>query len=175
MDSPRTGDRPAPDTPRVHFVKWDDFDAMIKSLVGHVRRLGFAADCVVGIARGGCVPAVALSHALSVPDFSVISASVHKTDAVRAPRKTVAVRALASPPDYHARNVLLVDDVIHTGTTAFACQEFILGFAPSNLVCVALMRDTVESTSPSPSPPREVITANSVAAWVAFPWEPLAD
>lgn len=48
-------------------IKYDKdwFDRDIKSLVKQLKPLQF--DIIVGVNRGGCVPAVILSHALKVP------------------------------------------------------------------------------------------------------------
>lgn len=47
------------------YLSYDDIDSMCRNLEEHVSALH--PDLIVGIARGGCLPALHLSHALSVP------------------------------------------------------------------------------------------------------------
>ncbi len=155
-----------------HFVSWQDFDAMVKLLARELNASGMNPDCIVGIARGGCVPAVALSHALGVPAFSAIVARIHESDAVRAQKCDVSIEA--SSTTFRGRRVLLVDDVLHTGATARACCEFILRSEPRELFFTALLRDTFD-VKVAPSLPARMLTAKTVNAWVVFPWESAVD
>lgn len=161
--------------PPVHSVSWQDFDAMVQSLASQLGAACIVPDCIVGIARGGCVPAVALSHFLAPADFCVIRAQVHGSDAIRAEKGTVKVESLAGSRDFEGRKVLLVDDALHTGQTARACHDFVMRFAPAAIYFVALLRDTFKVEDPIPSLPCSVMTAGSVNAWVIFPWEPRDD
>lgn len=163
-DMPRTG------PPAVYRLTWAHFDSLVAEIAGSIRASTARPNCVVGIARGGCVPAVALSHALSIPDFSVILARVHKTDAVRANKTEVHAESIAGQHEFRDRRVLLVDDVIHTGATARACYDFVLRSRPSMITFAALLRDTVDVTRRILLPCTQVIP-KSVHAWVVFPWE----
>lgn len=163
---------PKPDTPPVHSVSWQDFDAMIESLASQLSADNLIPDCIVGIARGGCVPAVALSHVLAPSDFYVIRARVHGSDAVRAEKGAVHVESLAGGSDFGGQKVLLVDDALHTGATALACHEFVMRSRPDAIYFAALLRDTFDVNDPTPLLPCPVITAGSVNAWIIFPWEP---
>lgn len=51
----------------MNTIKYDKdwFDRDIKSLIGQLKDLQF--DIIVGVNRGGCLPAVILSHALKIP------------------------------------------------------------------------------------------------------------
>jgi len=50
-------------------MNWDEFDKEIRELG---RRIDYQPDAVIGIARGGVVPAVLLSKFLKVKDMYVL-------------------------------------------------------------------------------------------------------
>lgn len=156
--------------PPTYSVTWQEFDSMILWLASKLRETQPAPDYIVGIARGGCVPAVALSHLQPGSEFAVIRARIHNSDAIRARKTAVAVERMMLPSDIRGRRVLLVDDVLHTGTTARACYEFLQGMGPQSVEFMALLRDTydVQDELLLPFTP---ITTKSVNAWVVFPWE----
>lgn len=161
--------------PLLHTVNWRDFDALVEGLASQIKALGPLPDCIVGIARGGCVPAVALSHALGVSTFSVIAARVHSSDAVREAKSTAVVEGAMSLPTLAHRRVLLVDDVLHSGATGKACIEYLLQRDAVVVAFAALLRDTVGVESSDQLLPCETLTGQSVNAWVVFPWERRAD
>ena len=49
----------------------DAFVAAVHTLAAAIRDRGWAPDHLIGIGRGGLVPAVYLSHALGLPTLSV--------------------------------------------------------------------------------------------------------
>jgi len=162
---------PETGSPLTHSVSWQDFDAMIQTLACQLRSRELIPDCIVGIARGGCVVAVALSHALPPSKFCVIHAQVHRSDAVRAEKEPVRVQSLAGTTEFKGKKILLVDDALHTGATARACYDFVVRFQPSAVYYAALLQDTFD-VSGVPQLPCTVIIAGSVHAWIDFPWEP---
>lgn len=157
-------------SPPVYSVSWQEFDARIHELVSQLLASDIIPDCIVGIARGGCVVAVALSHAFPQSDFCVIQARIHKSDAIRAEKGAVRIQAVAGANEFNQKKVLLIDDVLHTGATARACYEFVNEYKPAAIYYAALLRDTLGVQSDPISFP--FITTGSVEAWVIFPWEP---
>jgi uncharacterized protein len=162
---------PETGSPPLHSVSWQDFDAMIQTLVSQLRASQINPDCIVGIARGGCVVAVALNHALPSAEFCVIQAQVHASDSIRAQKTPVQVQSLAGTTEFGGRKVLMVDDALHTGATARACHAFIIRSRPAAVYFAALLQDTFNVSEPTMLLPCPTITAGSVHAWIIFPWE----
>lgn len=163
---------PETGSPPLHSVSWQDFDAMIQSLASQLHASKIIPDCIVGIARGGCVVAVALSHLFPSAEFCVIRARVHQSDQVRAPRERVQVQSLAGSFEFTNQKILLVDDVLYTGTTAQACHDFVKGFEPAAIYFAALLQDTFDIAQLNPPLSFPVFIAGRVPAWIVFPWEP---
>lgn len=91
-------------------IKYDKdwFDRDIESLVKQLKQHKF--DLIVGVNRGGCLPAVVLSHALKTPvtmiDYSTRDgANIHPTSLYRYFEQLSGLY----------RKILLVDDLVDSG------------------------------------------------------------
>jgi hypothetical protein len=90
------------------FISWEKVDEALQKLAEQVSR-GFAPDFIVGVARGGLVPAVRLSHMLGKKEFRTIHVKYYKG------RKRLARPKLISDVGPLKGKVLVVDDVSDTG------------------------------------------------------------
>ena len=73
------------------FLSWTDIETAVESLAYQIRQSGEEIGAIVGLARGGLIPAVMLSHKLGIPLVS---------------------------EDHEAEGYLLiVDDICDTGNT----------------------------------------------------------
>lgn len=91
------------------FYSQANFDRDMKVLVGQLKGKGF--DLIIGINRGGCLPAVCLSHALKIPttmiDFSTRDgANIHPK----------SLYGFFEELTDHYDNILIVDDLVDSGT-----------------------------------------------------------
>jgi hypoxanthine phosphoribosyltransferase len=115
------------------LYSWQQLDQDTVKLALSVARSGWLPDYIVGISRGGCVPAVSLSHALGVPmkPLQVTLTDGDENDCVS--DRGMAEDAFGYVPeeqagDYFAteydiwhpkaaKNILVVDDINDTGKT----------------------------------------------------------
>jgi hypoxanthine phosphoribosyltransferase len=150
---------------------WADTDRLTRALAARLSLDGFIPDAIIGIARGGCIPAVHLSHLLKVRPFYAVHFQTTLSDAVRAPR--ILPKPFPSPQLAALRGlkVLVVDDVINTGETMRAAIELVEGHTPGELRSAALVWDKL---SPDGLAALEMASCDywieSVDAWVIFPW-----
>ena len=49
------------------FYSWQDFDESIEILTNYITMSGWTPDYIVGVKRGGLVPAIKLSHVFDKP------------------------------------------------------------------------------------------------------------
>ena len=75
------------------FLTWDDIDRVINKIVANISNSEIKINAIGGLPRGGLIPAVMLSHRLSIP--------------------FVAQANIASV----AGDILVVDDICDTGKT----------------------------------------------------------
>jgi hypoxanthine phosphoribosyltransferase len=150
----------------VAMLGWDDIEDAVRLVAVQLREARFSPSIVIGIERGGCIPAVWLSHLLDVGRFSSISVRTTVSDDIRAERLQLPALPGALR-DYSADRVLIVDDVTNTGVTLRAARDALLASGCLDLRTAALFRDTVGADDMF-----EVdFIGPSVHAWVLFPWE----
>lgn len=87
-----------------------DFDRDIKTIITKIGDKRF--DLIVGINRGGCIPAVCLSHALKIP-ATMIDWSTR--DGANVHPKTLYGYFEEVSDQYN--NILLVDDLVDSGVS----------------------------------------------------------
>jgi hypoxanthine phosphoribosyltransferase len=89
-------------------------------------------DVVVGIARGGIVPASMVAHQLGVP---LVVLHLNYRDENNKPGKPGPELVKPTHLDLADRRVLLVDDVSVSGATINKAREFLNGAAITTLTC----------------------------------------
>lgn len=109
----------------------------------------YKTKLIVGITRGGLVPAVMLSHKMNIP---------MKTVQIQL-RDSTETLELESLRVYNNRDVLFIDDINDTGETIKLIQEY----AP--LANFATIHKKKESTI------RDAYYHKVVDGWVEYPWE----
>lgn len=88
----------------------DDMVAGIKQIAAKVKESGFQPDLIVGVVRGGSVPAVYLSHYMKVP--------VHMTHwSLRDGQCANDQDAFVYSSIIKGKSILLVDDIVDGGDT----------------------------------------------------------
>jgi len=153
---------------------WKDLDHHVAVLAQQIRQDG-VPHVVVGILRGGLIPAVMLAHRLGVRDVRAVEVTHTTSDvpnAAKSARPMVANPAsLGSVDD---ADVLLVDDVAGSGQTAATAVELI---APSagRLRRAVVVVNTTNWFAASTQEPHQVhnYLATTCTGWVRFPWETL--
>jgi xanthine phosphoribosyltransferase len=114
-------------------------------------------DRVIGISRGGLVPATMISHRLNVPLFTVIAQSYEGT------RRTLEkpTEIVGWQDEWSNRHTLVVDDIFDTGQTIKAI----------NRINMAVM--TISLVSKEQYAHGHWYFAHvDRSVWVHFPWEP---
>jgi uncharacterized protein len=120
--------------PRVALdLDWAGFDRILAVVAGQVRAHGLP-DAVVGVLRGGMVPAVVLAHRLGVRAVRALEVTRTLSDAPHAPKTPDPVVGEVSGLGALAGlDVLLVDDVAGSGATAGPATELLRSRAPARL------------------------------------------
>jgi hypoxanthine phosphoribosyltransferase len=90
------------------FYGFEQFDHDMRSIVHQIGSRRF--DLIVGVARGGCLPAVCLSHTLKIP-ATMVDWSTRDGANVRAESINDYFERISGEYD----NILIVDDLIDSG------------------------------------------------------------
>ena len=130
-------------------------------------------DVVVGILRGGMIPAVCLAHALGLREVRALDVTHTTQDGVNAAKAPApVVRNPASLGDLSGLDVLLVDDVAGTGETMRACRG-LAAQAGATAVRTAACAFNEANWPPGGGDPLGTFTyvGARYTGWVVFPWE----
>ena len=136
------------------YLDYDDIESMNQNLVHDVSK--FKPDIIVGITRGGLLPALHLSHHLDRPLQTIIWQT-------RDVNKCERDKQLQEKIDTGSR-VVFVDDINDTGRTFSEISKAYHG-ARSNVMFISLVQK-LETTHPATA----ALTLND-DRWIVFPWE----
>jgi len=97
---------------------WDELTALTSRIAAEVIADG-VPEILIGILRGGVIPAVMLAHVLGSREVRAIEVTHTADDGINAAKTCrPLLRNLASAGDVSGRDVLITDDVAGTGETA---------------------------------------------------------
>jgi hypoxanthine phosphoribosyltransferase len=149
------------------ILSWDDIGSACAQLAEEVAA-GSAPDVVVGIARGGLVPAVMVAHLLGLRDLRHVSLTRTAGDQINAPKRPVATACgPGSLGDLRGRSVLIIDDVAGSGETIGAAAALVWSLSPAHLrTAVCVVNDGNWRGGQLPDH-----VAIRSRRWVVFPWE----
>ncbi|MFE7509832.1 phosphoribosyltransferase [Streptomyces sp. NPDC057540] len=152
------------------YLTWDDIGIATTALAQQALAAG-VPQAVVGIVRGGLIPAVWIAHRLGVHDVRTIEVTRTTSDAVNAAKTVPTVRNPASLGDLSGLDVLLVDDIAGSGTTLAHTAQMVRGLGPARVRTAVLSVN--RANWPAGSEPHDRIDhiARLTTTWVVFPWE----
>ncbi|MEM0361135.1 MAG: phosphoribosyltransferase family protein [Sulfolobales archaeon] len=146
---------------RYVYVSWGEAVGMSYRLAGVVVGSGYVPDVLVAVSRGGLVPARIVSDVVGVDDVYSIKASLWGVggkvfDDVLLHRVELPVGG---------RKVLVVDDVVDSGSTLTKVVEYVKLFKPADV------RTAVIHVKPtSKYLPDYYVSKLDVWVWVIYPW-----
>jgi uncharacterized protein len=148
------------------YVSWQDVQCMTQHMLQQMQQDGWQPDYVVGITRGGLVPANLISQYLGVP------------------METLKVSLRGAEPDCESnfwmpedadrgQNILIVDDINDSGDTLNWIQkDWGDSVRWGDNVRVAVLYDNESSASQhTPDYSAQDINKAQDPQWIVFPWE----
>ncbi len=142
-------------------LTWELYGRGIRELAQQIADDGFAPDIILGIARGGLIPAGSIGYALSVKNCYMMNVEYY-TDIDERLDVPVILPPYLDMVDLNDANVLVVDDVADTGHTLQKVHEFVSDKVNSTRIAVLYEK------------PRSVIQCEYVwkrtDKWINFPW-----
>ena len=146
-----------------HYLSWAQITVICEAMANSIKEWPKSKQpkVVVGVVRGGAIPAVIISHLLGVPckmvSYSSTAGKGDNKDHVN-----------VIPDDIiNGKNQLFVDDIVDTGRTFYEISQLVTG---TNAKFVALVKR-------SPPGIEDLFTPDLVGGelnndnWVIFPWE----
>ena len=150
----------APET-EVEVLTWSVFGDASQELASMVAHSGYRPGIILGIARGGLLPAAAMAYALDVKNVFMMSVEFY-TGVDERLDLPVMLPPLLDAVDIAGARVLIVDDVADTGGTLKLVKDFCAEHV-ADVRCAVLYEK-----------PRSLVKCEYVwkrtAHWVNFPW-----
>jgi len=154
---------------RCRFVSWEDIERWCKIVAKKLKEDGYRPDVIVGLARGGLVPARLLSDYLHIKDLYAV-----KTEHWGITATPDGEAKLAQPLQVNidGKKVLVVDDITDTGKSLTLALNHISELSPSEIKSATLLHITHSSYEPDYY--AEPVPAEKWT-WFIFPWNVYED
>lgn len=140
---------------------WNETYQMMLKLAEKILDTGFKPDVIVGVARGGLIPARILSDLLEQPNLATV-----RTECYVGTHNAKPAPLLSQPISecVEAKKVLIVDDIADTGRSLKLAKEHILKGGAREVRVATLFRKPWSVVKP------EYCRAET-SLWVVFPWD----
>ena len=147
------------------LYSWQDFDKDIEYLTYLIRLSNWTPDYIVGVKRGGLIPAIKLSHIFDKP---LIMMSCQLRDS-----KDKKVRLYEVEEIPNDKNILIVDDICDSGITLsqIILKFYTNGFSIDNIKTCSLIYNTSQKFIVDYY--THEIDRLKDNRWIIFPWEVL--
>lgn len=143
------------------YYSFEDYSYDINSLVHQITGSGKFYDYVVGVVRGGAIPAVCLSHRLGIP-MRTVSWSTFHNDQMREYAMDIAEDVA------NGKSILIVDDILDSGRTI---KELMKDWeCDRNKVGIAVLLYNIEQEL-RPDFYGRTIDRRTDKDWINFWWE----
>ncbi|HQS68667.1 MAG: phosphoribosyltransferase [Novosphingobium sp. 28-62-57] len=150
--------------PVLNYIAYEDFLTKVRGLSRTLAADRWKPDFIIGIGRGGLVPAVYISHELQVPMLSVDHSS-------KVPGFADELLGKVAGKSADGTRLLFVDDINDSGGTIVYIRNLLAenGCNPDNLRFAVLM-DNCRSQARVDYAAEEIDRAQD-KRWFVFPWE----
>lgn len=151
---------------RCQAVSWKQFDRLVRDVALAIRVSGFQPDIVVGIARGGFVPARILCDYLGVMELASFRIEHYRGQQMEAQAR---VRHPLSV-DVKGKRVLVVDDLSDTGETFEVAAGYLQELGATEVRTAALHHKQQSRFEPD-------YYAKRIRKWrwLSYPWARIED
>lgn len=143
------------------ILTWERFGEATQELAQSVVDSGFLPDIIIAVARGGLLPAGALSYAMGVKLSDAINVEFY-TDVHQTLPDPVLLAPMLDTESIAGRRLLVVDDVADSGRTLALVLELLRGLGAEARSAVIYGK------------PRSVIRPDylwkATDEWIVFPW-----
>ncbi|GAA2181641.1 phosphoribosyltransferase [Brooklawnia cerclae] len=143
------------------ILTWDGFARASRELAESVARSGFEAEILIGVARGGLIPAGALTYALGIKLTDAINVEFY-TDVSQTLPDPILLAPMLDTESIQGRRLLVVDDVADSGRTLALVLKLLRGFG-------AQVRSAVLYAKPTTVVEPDFVWRRT-DKWIVFPW-----
>ena len=140
---------------------WSQIYDMLLGQAQKIQNQNFKPEVVVGIARGGLVPARILTDLMETPELSFIQIKFYKDINQTSQHPTLTQSLTTQITD---KSALLVDDIADTGESIKLAQTYLQAQGVLEVKTATLYQKPRSTTTPD-------FFEKQTSAWVVFPWD----
>ena len=144
----------------VKILSWDDVTSAASKVADRIRDTGYEVDAVVGILRGGIIPAMLIADILGVESIGVMDIKFYQAPGVRRERPYLKQPLILPVRD---ASLLVIDDVSDTGLTLQVALDVVRHHAPRSVRTATLHIKPWTRLIPD-------YYAEITDKWLVFPW-----
>ncbi len=153
--------QPHPEPVKFKPITWREVETACAKIAESILAAGVKVDVIVGILRGGWIPARLLSDYLGVPAMGALEIKFYKGIGETAEHPVVTQPLII---DVRDKNILVVDDVADTGKTFNVAVNFLSHYGPKKILTASLYLKPWSMHRPD-------FYAEETDAWIIFPWD----
>jgi len=139
---------------------WGDIEEMISRIADEIRRRDFRPDIILGVSRGGIIPALLLSDMLGVP-VDIVGVRFYKGVGDVEEKPHIVQDTAERLED---KRVLIVDDVSDTGHTLRLVRRYVEERGAREVMVCTLHYKPWAVYKPD-------YHVEETEAWIIYPWE----
>lgn len=143
------------------ILTWSDFAVMSRELAQEIADSDFDPEVLIGVARGGMIPAGALTYSLGVKLTDAINVEFY-TDVAATLPDPILLAPMLDVDSIKGKRVLVVDDVVDSGRTLALVLELLTKFG-------AEVRSAVIYEKPTTIIKPDFVW-KATDKWIVFPW-----
>ena len=152
---------PAENSLEFEIPSWDQLYGLLLNLSEAVRKSGFEADLMVGVSRGGWIPARIMSDLLENPNLAKVTAEFYVGVAETRQEPSITQPVSAS---VDGKKVLVVDDLADTGKSLKIVNAHLKNQGASEVRIATIYYKPWSITVPD-------YYEKETRRWIIFPWE----
>jgi hypoxanthine phosphoribosyltransferase len=140
---------------------WEQIYSLLLKLAEKIRKSSFTPDLIVGVAKGGWIPARILSDLLEVPELANVTAEFYVGIAKTKPEPAITQPVSVS---VKGKKALVVDDLADTGKSLKRIISHLENQGAKEVRIAAIYCKPWSITEPD-------YYEKETSQWVVFPWE----
>ena len=140
---------------------WNQIYAMFVRQAEKIRCSGFKPDVIIGVTRGGWVPARFLADLLEIRELATVGVDFYMGVAETTSEPVLKQNVSA---DVAGKKVLLVDDVADTGKSLLLVKEHLQQQGVAEIRIATVYRKPLSVVTPD-------FYEKETRLWVVFPWD----
>jgi uncharacterized protein len=141
---------------------WNQIYDMLLDIAQKIQSQNYLPDIIVGISRGGLVPARILTDLLETPQLAFIQVEFY-TDIQQTLQKPILKQTLTTQVSF--KKALIVDDIADTGESLKLAKTHLQQQSASQVKTATLYQKPQSTITPD-------FYEKQTTSWVVFPWEP---